>query len=157
MRKSVLWSAAFHEAGHAVACQRLGLGIRSATIVPTRDYAGQVVHCDPWRGINLEWDNSAPGDRRAKAVIIMYLAGPEALRRYSPRSWRSVHGASDRAKVVDQALRVNGSDRATQAYVRWLEIVTRDFVAVWWPWIEKVAHALFERRSFARAAKRLCC
>jgi hypothetical protein len=120
MRESVRWATAFHEAGHAVACRRLGLKVRSASTVPEGDSAGRVVHRDPWRGINLEWNDSARADRRAKAVIIMCLAGPEAQRRYSPRSWRFVHGASDRAAVVDLALRMNGSNEAATAYVRWL-------------------------------------
>jgi hypothetical protein len=61
-------------------------------------------------------------------VLIMCLAGPEAQRRYSPRSWRSVHGASDYAQVVDPAVRINGSSEAAGAHVRWQKIVTRDCV-----------------------------
>jgi hypothetical protein len=145
------WATAFHEAGHAVACQRLGIRVRKASIIPEKDTLGRVGYRDPWRGINLECDNSARGDRRAKDMIIVALAGPEAQRKHSRRSWRSWHGSYDHAKVADLALRMNGSNESTDAYVRWLEIATRDLVAIWWPEIEKVARALFERNELTAA------
>ncbi len=59
MRKSVRWSTAFHEAGHAVASWRHGLKVHSATIVPTAEFQGLVVHDNPLHGLRLKWDDSA--------------------------------------------------------------------------------------------------
>jgi hypothetical protein len=73
------------------------------------------------------------------------LAGPEAQRRYSPRSVRHQQFSADYGQAVDLALKVNGSGEQATAYLKWLGIVTRKSVAVWWPQIEKVAHALFAR------------
>jgi hypothetical protein len=139
------WSTAFHEAGHAVACWRCGVKVRRATIVPAEDSLGQVKHSTFFRGINLDTDNSARGDRQVKDLVIVCLAGPEAQRRYRPYSVRHAQCSADYRQAADLALKVNGSDKATKAYLRWLEIVTRDSVALWWPQIEKVARALFER------------
>jgi hypothetical protein len=144
-KSAALLSTAFHEAGHAVACWRHGLKVHSATIIPAHDLSGAVQHANPLRGIRLDINNSARGRQRAESTIIICLAGPAAQRRHSPRSWRSHHGAADHALAVDLALTMNGSAEATNAYLRWLEIATRDEIAILWPKVEKLAHALFER------------
>jgi hypothetical protein len=47
MRKSVRWSTAFHEAGHAVASWNHGFEVHSATIVRAADLHGWVEHDNP--------------------------------------------------------------------------------------------------------------
>ena len=41
MRATALWAIAFHEAGHAVVAWSRGIKVKSATIVPARDFLGQ--------------------------------------------------------------------------------------------------------------------
>jgi hypothetical protein len=86
---------AFHEAGHVVAAWSRGLKIHNATIVPSPEFLGRVRHANPLRGLRPDYDVSARVRERAEANIVVALAGPEAQRRHSPRSWRSYHGASD--------------------------------------------------------------
>ncbi len=124
MRESVRWSTAYHEAGHTVACWRCRVKVRNATIVPAREFQGQVTHDSFLHGINLDYDNSARGDRRVKDLIIVCLAGPEAQRRYCPRSMRSEHCSADYRQAVELALAVNGSGEQATAYLKWLGIVT---------------------------------
>ena len=79
---------AFHEAGHVAAAWRHGLKVHSVTIVPTPEFRGHIWHANPLRGIHLDCDGSVRARIRAEVGIIVCLAGPEAQRRFSPRSWR---------------------------------------------------------------------
>ena len=147
MRKSVRWSTAFHEAGHVVASSRHGLEVHGATIVREADVDGWVENDNPLRGVRLDWDDSARALRRAQLAIIVCLSGPEAQRQYNPRSWHSRHGASDHKLAAHIAMNVNASNEAANGYLRWLEIVARDEIALSWPLIERVASALVERHT----------
>jgi hypothetical protein len=141
---------AFHEAGHVVAAWSRGLKPHSATIDPTPEFRGHALYANPWRGIRR---NSTLADirYRAESAIIVHLAGPEAQRRHSPRSWRSHHGGFDFEHAVDVATGLNGSEEAVHAYLDWLAIVTRDEIMTLWPHVEKVAHALVARRTLTAA------
>jgi hypothetical protein len=145
MKDSFRWATAYHEAGHAIAAWCSGVKVRNATIIPTHDYQGKVEHANVLRGINLDINNSARGDRRIKKLVVICLAGIEAQRRYNPRSIRSYHGSSDRSTAVTLALKANGSADSATAYLRWLNVVTGDLVAGSWPQIERVAKELFAR------------
>jgi hypothetical protein len=138
---------AFHEAGHVAAAWRHGLKVHSVTIVPTPEFRGHIWHANPLRGIHLDYDGSDRARLRAEVGIIVCLAGPEAQRRFSPRSWRAHHGAGDHEKAADLVLSLNGSDEAANAHLKWLSIVTRDEIAGLWPLVEKVAHALVRERT----------
>ena len=142
---------AFHEAGHVVAAWSRGLKIHNASIVPTPGFQGLVRYASPLCGQRPDYDTSDRVRRRAESEIVVWLAGPEAQRTHSPRSWRAHHGASDFSKAIDLASRFNGSDEAMRAYLDWLAIVTRDEIAVLWPHVEKVAHALVARRTLTAA------
>ena len=109
---------AFHEAGHVVAAWRRGLKIHNVTIVPGPGFQGMVKHSPPMRGIRLDCDGSNRARLRAESAIVVCLAGPEAQRRHSPRSWRSYHGARDHEKAVDLAMSLNGSDEAVNAHLK---------------------------------------
>jgi hypothetical protein len=69
------------------------------------------------RGIRFDGDTSARAREQAESAIIVRLAGPEAQRTHSPRSWRFRHGAADFKQAVDLASRFNGSDEAVRAYL----------------------------------------
>jgi hypothetical protein len=122
-----------------------------ATIVRAADVDGWVENDNPLRGVRLDWDDSARALRRAQLAIIVCLSGPEAQRQYNPRSWRSRHGASDHKLAAHIAMNVNASNEAANGYLRWLEIVARDEIAVSWPLIERVASALVERHTLTAA------
>ena len=49
---------AYHEAGHAVAAYRLGVEVRSATILPDHYSAGYVTHGDLFCGHTLRSDRA---------------------------------------------------------------------------------------------------
>ena len=140
---------AFHEAGHVVAAWSRRLKIHSATIAPTSEFEGQVRHASPLRGIRLDCDGSDRARLRAESAIVVLLAGPEAQRRHGPRS--IYLGAHDHPEAVDLVMRLNGSEEAANAHLKWLSIVTRDEIAVLWPLVERVAHALVRERTLTAA------
>ena len=142
---------AFHEAGHVVAAWSRGLEIHGATIVPGPEFQLLGPLADPLRGIRFDGDTSARAREQAESAIIVRLAGPEAQRTHSPRSWRFRHGAADFKQAVDLASRFNGSDEAVRAYLDWLAIVTRDEITLLWQQVEKVAHALVAQRTLTAA------
>ena len=88
---------------------------------------------------------------RAESAIVIYLAGPEAQQRRSPRSWRSHDGDSDYERAFELATGLNGSEEAVHAYLDWLTVVARDEIAALWPHVETVAHALVARRTLTAA------
>ena len=155
--KIAQWPIAFHEAGHAVVAWSRGIKVKSATIIPARDFLGQVMHPGLLRSVHLDYDGSDRARLRAEAAIVVFLAGPAAQRRHNPRSWRSWHGARDHQCAADLARQVNGSDKAAEAHLNWLAIVARDEVDASWDLIERVARELFERRTLSAAEIAACC
>jgi hypothetical protein len=141
---------AFHKAGHVVAAWSRGLDIPGAMIVPTPEFHGLEPLADPLPGIRFDGGAAARAREQAESAIIVRLAGPEAQRTHSPRSWRFRHGAVDFRQAVDLASRFNGSDEAVRAYLDWLALVTRDEIALLWPQVEKVAHALLAQQTADR-------
>jgi hypothetical protein len=132
---------AFHEAGHVVVAWSRGF----ETLTQEFQRPGKPV--DPLRGIRFDAGTSVRAREQAESAIVVWLAGPEAQRTHSPRSWRFRHGAADFKRAVDLASGFNGSDEAVRAYLDWLAIVTRDEIAALWPHVEKVAQALVTRRT----------
>jgi hypothetical protein len=121
-------ATAYHEAGHVVVTHALGYKPKSVTIIPTRDAHGIVHYPNPSRGIQLDIDGSDRARLLAEQVIKISYAGPLAQQRHRPRSWRRYHGASDFDLAADLGLRVCGSAKQATAFLRWLEIVTREMV-----------------------------
>ena len=150
-RKSQIEATAYHEAGHAVIAYLLGYKPQSATIVPTVDATGHVIHANPLHGFQLDIDGSDEVRRRVESAITICFAGPIAQKRYSPRSWRRVHGQWDYDTIAELGLRVCGSDEQATAFIRWREIVTLDLIKANWPRIQQVARQLLEREHLSHA------
>jgi hypothetical protein len=140
---------AHHEAGHAVVASALGYKPMSATIIPTREDHGWVKYPNPLRGIQLDIDGSDKARLRAERLIKICLAGPLAQRRFKPSSWRRGHGASDFDMAADVAMRVCGSGKQAAAFVKWLEVVTREMVEAQWGPITRVAERLMARKRLS--------
>jgi hypothetical protein len=149
--KSQIEATAYHEAGHAVIAYLLGYKPQSATIVPTVDAAGYVIHANPLHGFQLDIDGSDEARLRVESAITICFAGPIAQKRYSPRSWRRVHGQWDYDTIAELGLRVCGSGEQAAAFIRWRELVTLDLVKAHWLRIQQVAGQLLEREHLSYA------
>lgn len=121
-------ATAYHEAGHAVAARILGARVDKVSIVPDENYSGHVLHENLLRGLNLECDNSNRVRLRIERKVKISLAGPEAQRHFSSRSWQHYHGQRDHENVIDFLSCVTRSDEELRAYCRLLEIQTRQLV-----------------------------
>jgi hypothetical protein len=139
-------SLAYHEAGHAVVAQILGVTVFHATIRPRYNDIGHVLH--------------APiGTMTIEDGVLITLAGPAAQRQYFPLSRTFADDLYDGMGQHDTAqaralLRVlHGSDHAmadsiTEAVARWRERADRH-VDRHWLWIKAVAQALEERQRLS--------
>jgi hypothetical protein len=140
-------ATAYHEAGHAVVAHHLGYKPSQASIIPTLDTDGHVLHPSPLRGVQLDIDGSDRARVRAERAIMIFFAGPIAQKRHRPRSWRHLHGTSDCEAIADLALRVSGSGEIATAFARWLELQTESIVQMRWSMISRVARALLNSKT----------
>ncbi len=149
-------AVAFHEAGHAVVAESLGVRVAKATIIPGPGFAGRVRH-------------EHALDREASILIAFAGAHAEArLRGRRPRlalrpgaaGWAggdvARYGAGyDIRHAHRWAHGPLGRDREERrAYLRWLWQRARLLVADRWDEIEAVAAALLKRGTLSGAAVR---
>ena len=73
---------------------------------------------------------------------IIALAGPIAQKLYNERSFRNYHASEDYRTAGEMALRVNGSAKQAEAWLKWLEIRAREALQVEWPIVEGLAEEL---------------
>ena len=132
MRETALWPIAFHGAGHAVAAWSRGIKVKSATIVPARDFLGQVTHVSPLRGVRLDCDDfqsRSPASRSRGCRAPRRSCRAATLQPRSP----SNYGLHDQEYAVDLARQLNGYDQAgAEAHLNWLAIVARDEIDASW-------------------------
>ena len=75
-------------------------------------------------------------------LAMIALADPIAQRIYAARSFRNYHASLDYREAVDISEIVNGSSEQAKAWLKWLEIRTRDDMKGLWPIIERLADEL---------------
>jgi ATP-dependent Zn protease len=144
---------AYHEAGHAVACIKLRVRVRKATIIPVdADVLGHVSHANVYGGVRLDIETSDRARLRAERDILIALAGDAAERKFCKR--RRFGGGADYERAVDAALHLCSSAKATEAFVNWLAVAAADLVESQWAAIERVAKALIERKTLTGAQVR---
>ena len=138
---------AYHEAGHAVQAERLGVRFTRVTIRSEGDSLGCVSLCD-WMPNGDDLAATVEGRDGMERDMMVSLAGQAAERRKMGRASR--HGWSgDRDSVVELALRFAGTGEQATVYVRWLELRVRDFISspLGWSWVDAVARELLERET----------
>lgn len=131
----------YHEAGHAVAAIRWGVGVQSISVLSRDDSRGRVTVTPSWR--------RPPGDLRREqvdALVVMCYAGGFSEARYTGRysSWNT---GPDRRDAQSLALSHGYSPLATRRYLSWLRTLAKDFIASDRSWAEvgAVAEALVSR------------
>lgn len=139
-------AVAYHEAGHAVIGQKLGVPVRRVSIEPTEAYRGMVLIDDPVRGIKDGDETSDRARLRVERTIIVRLAGPVAQRKHRPSSWRRYHGSDDYRGLAGLAACFYDGE-TLDAFIRWLELRTQDLVEIHMSAIDRVAQALLERKT----------
>ena len=140
-------ATAYHEAGHAVACYFTGVKCKSASIVPGKGYGGRVLHVSSLRGARPDIELSGRARLQIERTIMICLAGCSAQRRFSKRSWRSYHGATDFQEAGDLALYVCGDGEGTQLFLKWLQHRTDALIELRWSSVTRIAKALLKNKT----------
>jgi len=131
-------ATAYHEAGHAVVCHKLGYQTKRITIVPSGTSLGECSHEKIIRS-NPEVDGSAKARLQMEKCIMVCLAGNIAQRRWRASSVRSYHASSDNHLATDLAIRINGSGPIATAYLKWLSLRTKQILESSWQTVEALA------------------
>jgi hypothetical protein len=129
-------ATAYHEAGHAIICERLGIRVKHVTIIPDDGSSGRCTHEKIISRRELEFDSSDGRGLRIEKIIMICLAGLIAQRISHPRSVRNYHASSDYRQAADLALSCTGSVRQAEAHLKWLSIRTEDLVKLSWSAVE---------------------
>lgn len=145
MRETIRQATAYHEAGHAVAAWRLRIGIKSVSIEAQDCSAGRLHFSSPIDITTLDYDSTDRTRMRVERQIIIALAGPQAQRRYAPRSMRAWHSVGDYETAGSLALWLNGDGETASAYLKWLELSAAKLVASNWWLVDLMARELLER------------
>lgn len=144
-----LRATAFHEAGHAVACIHERVQLSTVSIAPTEDSFGHVGHHNILHGCNIEWEDKPSHRLRMERLVRISLAGPAAQHRFRPRGYRHYHGKADLKSAFELVQFFVGNEEEGSAYLRLLEIQTRNFLngPGVWDEITALATALLEETT----------
>jgi hypothetical protein len=147
---------AYHEAGHVIATWATkGLkAVGGSSIERAEDHEGATSSKWQLKGADLEVAMTPRTRLRIEDEIKTLLAGGIAQRRFNRRSVRHWHGKSDREKAIDLAEYVNHSNEQTEAFLRWMTVITEDLVTRYWQAIEDLAVELVRRRTMSGEALR---
>ncbi len=144
-----LRATAFHEAGHAVACIYERVQLSTVSIAPTEDSFGHVGHRNILHGCNIEWEDKPSHRLRMERLVRISLAGPAAQHRFRARGYWHYHGKADLKSAFELVQFFVGNEEEGSAYLRLLEIQTRNFLnrPGVWDEITALATALLEETT----------
>jgi len=144
-----LRATAFHEAGHAVACIHERVQLSTVSIAPTKDSFGHVGHRNILHGCNIEWEDKLSHRLRMERLVRIGFAGPAAERRFSSKGYRRYGGKDDLQFGFELVQCFVGNEEEGSAYLRLLEIQTRNFLNQpgVWDEITALAKALLEETT----------
>ena len=123
-------------------CRLSGIRLKKVTIASEENTAGSCGYEKMIRGKYPETDNSDRMRLKLEKRAMIALAGPIAQKLFSPRSFRNYHASADFKAAVDMALLVNGSAKQAEAWLKWLEICTRETLQARWSIVEGLAEEL---------------
>lgn len=145
-----LQSAAYHEAGHAVACWKLRIGIKEISI--NSDASGSITHT-PVLKLDENYDKRSGRRARVESMVMVCMAGPIAQKLFNTRGYRHYHSESDR-EGIDYFLsqQTGGFDKEFYAYRHLLEIRTENLLKqpLHWGMVKALAEALLKTKVLKR-------
>jgi hypothetical protein len=124
------------------------VGFRYVTIIPSGDTLGHVKNYPFGKSFQPDVEVTLRMRDRLEKEIVIYYAGNEAEKKFCGRynHWGS---NGDFHSLVDLASYVAGGEEALEAYLKWLQLATRDMIARAENWlaVQKVAEALLEKKK----------
>ena|SRR5688572_8084672 len=153
-QKAQIEATAYHEAGHAVAAFVTGLPVR---IVRVSTDGGLVNHSSGFHRVpadTMKYDRPSLFRDRVERLIIVSMAGAEAQRIFSPKSWRRYHSLWDMDKAIDLLFHLApGGGEELDVYFRLLQIRTKNLLHQQWRGVKALAGALIERAKDSPPSK----
>ena len=147
---------AYHVAGHAVAAYILRQRFSKVSIVDDADNLGHLAHGGPHsKGFHPEWDDSPRTRTQAEKEIMVYFAGAAAEKILTGTDPIE---SSDLTVAVGLTFALTASLEETLAYLRWLQVRTKELLAVphHWAAVGALAQELLARGEVSyRKARRV--
>lgn len=142
-----LRATAYHEAGHAVACWKMRMAIRKATVAPDDDSLGHVSRY-PCPAFHPDYKTNPKTIVRLIDYVVMCFAGSEAEARLCGRR-NNVGAQQDYSNAHGAASHLCGSDRSTEAFLRWGRLQAADMIGaeMIWMLIQAVAKSLLRETT----------
>lgn len=149
---SKLEETAYHEAGHAVMSDILGIPIKSATIIPNSgEYLGMVKTSIGFTAEDIQtvdicdWKTQ----KKIEAQIMVFMAGQIAEAKYSEKEIQEV--IQDDRALGEMLFELVRSQEEYQAYYDWLYIKTKNLILCDpnWSLVEAVAKELLKRKRLS--------
>ncbi len=135
---------AIHEAGHAVACIRLDVEVKCATIKPREGDEGHVknknVTCDG----DFVWNYSPEAVSRVERLMVITLAGPFAQKHFAGGMWKNPSDYREVRKWIEHSKRDDW-----ECYEKEMEARADELVMQNSPEIKLVAQRLIERQTLS--------
>lgn len=141
---------AYHEAGHAIAILSLGRSFRIATIEPEDDSLGYVSNHHAYRFIDPDiasYTWSARERRAVKQQVFVSLAGIAAVRILLGRYPRRRRDTTDYELIASilESFNAGYLDEVDDAYIAYMELVTKNSIEGNWRFVKIVAQELLEK------------
>jgi len=153
---NLLWSTAYHEAGHAVVAMTNGLSVHSISTKPDTTSYGRTFSRNPLSGRMIECDASTSNrwrmERQAKVLFAGTIA-EKRLEKFNARRRQNSHsGDSDYESLVHIVSCFCGSNAMLEAYLKLLHEMTILDVndPKNWQRIEELANILIERGEITK-------
>lgn len=140
--------AAYHEAGHAVACFQLGVRISEVSIIAEGNCLGFCSAQHALHGHNPEFDKTDSNRLRMEKCFVTLMAGFYAGKKLNPKGKGSAGASGDFGEAVSLVRYFISSSAEHQAYIDLLSIRARQLVnsRFIWPLISALAQRLLERK-----------
>lgn len=153
---NLLWSTAYHEAGHAVIAITNKISVSSVSIKPGPSSCGRAFCRNPLSGRKPEADARISSRWRMERESKVLLAGVIAERKFeksNKRRRQNPHsGVSDNEKVIQIVSYFCGADTVVEAYIKLLyemTVLEVDDIDNW-NRIQELANILINQRELSR-------
>jgi len=139
---------AYHEAGHAVAAYHLRRGTKYVTIEGDDEALGRTRHTRCPSLFRSDVDQGPRTCALTERECLVNFAGPAAEARLTGR-YNHKGAEHDVWCSIELASRINDSDEATEAHLKWLRVRARDMMrsSHLWSAVKALAEALLAERT----------
>jgi len=144
-----LQATAYHEAGHAMVCWKLGVGIIHVTIIPKAESLGHILRHNILKEDD-ENDNSRAAKSRFEKAIKVCFAGPEAEKKFTGRG-NHTGAAGDYENALELVSHISGDSKLVGLFLKLMSYQVECLIKNNnnWRAIKALAKALLEKETIS--------